>query len=250
MHLVALVCVQQRTEEVDMSIRRLIGTSTAMALIAGALASLTPGVQAMAATLAAAQRTADIVGPDALVVSAVGLLAWAVWAWGALGLTLTAAAALPGMLGGAARGALHVVLPAGARRSAALALGLGLGVAGPLFGTAALMAPTPAAAAVPEAPASSAGTAPDWPVASPVAAPDPVPDWPDAASASGTHVVVRGECLWQIAGDRLLAQQGRTPTDGEVAAVTHAWWRANAAVIGPDPDLLLPGQVLSPPGPT
>jgi hypothetical protein len=26
-----------------------------------------------------------------------------------------------------------------------------------------------------------------------------------------------------------------------------AWWSANADVIGPDPDLLLPGQVLQPP---
>ena len=241
-----------------MSIRRLIGTATAMALIACALASLSPGIPAMAATLAAAQRTADTAGPDVLVLSAAGLLAWAVWAWGALGLALTAAAALPGMLGGAARVALHVVLPAGARRSAALALGLGLGVAGPLLGTAALVAPTPASAAVPEAPPSSTGPAPDWP-ASPTDLPlpdrsadraGPAPDWPGVASGAGSHVVVRGECLWHIASDRLLAQHGRTPTNGEVAASTRAWWQANAEVIGPDPDLLLPGQVLSPPGPS
>jgi hypothetical protein len=233
-----------------MSIRRLIGTATAMALIACALASLTPGIPAMAATLAAAQRTADTAGPDALVLSAAGLLAWAVWAWGALGLALTAAAALPGIVGGAAHGALRVVLPAGARRSAALALGLGLGVAGPLFGTAALAAPAPASAAVPETPPSSARTAPDWPADVAMAGAGPAPDWPDAASATDAHVVVRGECLWHIASDRLLAEQGRTPTDGEVAAATRAWWQANADVIGPDPDLLLPGQELSPPDPS
>src|SRR4051795_13565414 len=45
-----------------------------------------------------------------------GLLAWVVWAWGVLGLALTAASALPGMVGGAARLATHVVLPAGAPR--------------------------------------------------------------------------------------------------------------------------------------
>ena len=45
------------------------------------------------------------------------------------------------MFGGAARVVLHVVLPAGARQACPLALGLGLGVAGPLLGTAALMAP-------------------------------------------------------------------------------------------------------------
>ena len=83
---------------------------------------LTPGaVRSMAGTLAAAQRTADTAGPDVLVLSAAGLLAWAVWAWGAVGLALTAATALPGLLGGAARLLLQVVLPAGARRSAALA---------------------------------------------------------------------------------------------------------------------------------
>ena len=243
-----------------MSIRRLVTTTMAMTLIAVGLAALTPDLSSMAGMLAAAQRTADTAGPDVLVISAAGLLAWAVWAWGALGLALTAASALPGMLGGAARLALHVVLPAGARRSAALVLGLGLGVAGPLLGTAALMTPTPAAATDSWAP-STAGTDLDWPVA-PAALPVPdwpadatpapagaAPDWPSAPSPAGAHVVVRGECLWHIASDRLLAQHGRMPTAGEVAAATRAWWQANADVIGPDPDLLLPGQVLSPPDP-
>jgi nucleoid-associated protein YgaU len=231
-----------------------------MALIAGALSALTPDLSSMAGALASAQRTVDTGGPDVLVMSATGLLAWAVWGWGALGLALTAAAALPGLLGGAARLALHVVLPAGARRGAALALGLGLGVAGPLLGTATLLTPTPASA-TDLSPPSTAGAALDWPLA-PTAAPvpdwpattaghqpGPAPDWPAVSPAEGTHVVVRGECLWHIASDRLLAQHGRTPTDGEVAAATQAWWRANADVIGPDPDRLLPGQVLSPPDP-
>jgi nucleoid-associated protein YgaU len=240
-----------------MSIRRLVATAVAMALIAGALSALTPDLSSMAGALASAQRTADTAGPDVLVASAAGLLAWAVWGWGAVGLALTAASAVPGLLGGTARLALHVVLPAGARRSAALALGVGLGVAGPLLGTAALMTPMPAAADIWTP--STTGTALDWPV-TPTAGPVPdwpaitpdhqlgaAPDWPAADPAEGTHVVVRGECLWHIASDRLLAQHGRTPTDGEVAAATHAWWQANADVIGPDPDLLLPGQVLSPP---
>jgi hypothetical protein len=241
-----------------MSIRRLGATAAGMALIAWVLAVLAPGIAAMADTLVAAQRTVDTAGPDALVLAAAGLMAWSVWAWGALGLALTAASALPGMLGVVARVALHVVLPAGARRSAALALGVGLGVAGPLLGTAALLAPAPAAAADAWTSPSTAGV-PDWPTAPIVLpAPDwpattthenPAPDWPAAATAD-THVVVRGECLWHIASDRLLAEHGRTPTDGEVAAATQAWWRTNTEVIGPDPDLLLPGQVLTPPGPS
>jgi nucleoid-associated protein YgaU len=238
-----------------MSIRRLLGTTLAMALGAVALGVLTPGIPAMAADIASAQRTVDTAGPDALVVSAAGLLAWAVWAWGALGLTLTAASALPGLAGAAARGLLGVVLPAGARRSAALVLGLSLGVAGPVLATSSVLMATPAAAA----PATSVGDVPDWPAApdEQPAAPDwpapaahpstPVPDWPTDEHPAGAHVIVRGDCLWHIAAHRLAERTTGAPTDAEIATEVHAWWAANTDVIGPDPDLLLPGQVLRPP---
>jgi hypothetical protein len=248
MHLLAIVCIR-RLEEVAMSVVRLALTALVMALIAAALAALTPAIPDMAETLATAQRTADTAGPDVLVTSAAGLLAWAVWGWGALGLALTAATAIPGVLGGGARLLLHVVLPAGARRSAALVLGVGFGVVGPLLGTAAGLPVLPSASAAP------AGSAPDWPaVPATSAVPDwparsatAVPDWPAGADVTGAHVVVRGDCLWHIAAARLLDQLGRPATNGEVAAAVQAWWTANADVIGPDPDLLLPGQVLRPP---
>src|SRR3954454_12042575 len=67
------------------------------------------------------QGTADTAGADSLVIAAAGLLAWVVWAWGVLGLALTAVSDLPGMVGGAARLATHVVLPAGARPPPGLA---------------------------------------------------------------------------------------------------------------------------------
>ena len=239
-----------------MSIHRLVATASVMALMACGLGALTPDVGVMAGALAAGQRTADTAGPEALVLSAAGIAAWAVWSWGALGLALTAASALPGVLGGAARVALHVALPAGARRSAALALGLGLGVAGPLLAPAALPSPLSTAAAASWVPPTAAGPAvdrtaspsgpvvPDWP-----APPShgPAPDWPPATAEAQARLVVGGDCLWYIASERLLAVHGRSATDGEVAAATEAWWRANAAVIGPDPDLLFPGQVLAPP---
>ena len=72
-----------------------------------------------------------------------------------------------------------------------------------------------------------------------------LPDWP--MPAPGSHVVLRGECLWDIATAHLRHGTGGAPTADEVAAAVHAWWQANAAVIGPDPDVLLPGQVLRPP---
>jgi nucleoid-associated protein YgaU len=70
-----------------------------------------------------------------------------------------------------------------------------------------------------------------------------VPDWPTA----GAHVVVPGDCLWLIAADRLRAGDGRPAPDAAVARAVDAWWTANEAVVGPDPDLIRPGQVLVPP---
>jgi hypothetical protein len=231
-----------------MSVRRLLLTSAAMAAVAVALTALAPAFPDMTAALCHPQRTVDRAGPETVVLALTGLLAWLCWAWGALGLALTAASALPGLLGHLAGTALAVVLPAGARHSAALLLGLGLGVTGPLAAAAVPVLPAASAAG----PEGNASVPPDWP--SPTRGPDqPVPDWPDGlpdslpASAPDAHVVVRGDCLWSIAGTRLTAQLRRTPSAGEVATAVEAWWATNVAVIGPDPDLLLPGQVLRPP---
>ncbi|MGY1887235.1 LysM peptidoglycan-binding domain-containing protein [Blastococcus sp. SYSU DS0753] len=239
-----------------MSARRLLGTGLGMAAIAVLLGLLTPAVPASLAALGAAQRTADTTGADVLVLHLVGLLAWAVWGWGALGLALTACSALPGAAGALADGALRGLLPRSARRAASLALGVGLGIAPPLLVTAAPGLPAAAAAEeVPARPGPGAGSAvPDWPAPAPPAAPTPddgaradaPPDWPPAPSAD-EHVVVRGDCLWRIAEDHLARTAGRAPATAEVATAVTAWWRANAEVIGPDPDLLLPGQVLRPP---
>ncbi len=53
----------------------------------------------------------------------------------------------------------------------------------------------------------------------------------------------RGDTLWALAARRL----GPDATDAEIAAEWPRWYGANDAVIGSDPDLLLPGQRLSPP---
>lgn len=58
---------------------------------------------------------------------------------------------------------------------------------------------------------------------------------------AGREVVVhRGDSLWSIAARHL----GRDPSDAEIATEWPRWYAANAAVIGSDPELLLPGQVL------
>ncbi|GAA3153775.1 hypothetical protein GCM10010531_00940 [Blastococcus jejuensis] len=241
-----------------MSVRRLALTSAGMAAVALLLSGVTPAPGEIAAALSTPQRTVDTAGADALLLSAAGLAAWCVWAWGALGLALTAASAAPGLAGAAARLLLRAVLPAGARRGAALALGLGLGlgVAAPaLAGTPTGPNPGPAAAsrlAVPDWPSADGTAVPDWPSADGTA----VPDWPSADGTAvpdrpggetpGAHVVVAGDCLWDIAEDAL-RRSGPEPATADVAAAVHAWWSANADVIGPEPDLILPGQALRPP---
>jgi nucleoid-associated protein YgaU len=215
------------------SLRRLSVTMAAMAAFAVALAALSPRPAELVAALTAPQATADGSGPDTVVLACCAALAWLAWSWGALGLALTAVSAVPGVLGALALAALRPLLPAGARRAAALALGLGLGMG----------APWPASATPSTSSPDAENPVPDWPIAGDRA--DPVPDGP--AQPAGTHVVIWGDCLWDIAEARLARASGRPPTDRQVLDAVHAWWSTNSAVIGPDPDLLFPGQVLRPP---
>ncbi|TFV54039.1 hypothetical protein E4P41_20025 [Geodermatophilus sp. DF01-2] len=247
-----------------MSIRRLLGTTAAMAAAAAGLHTVTPDLSGITGTGLDLQRAVDTVGAESVLLAGVAALAWAAWLWGVLGLGLTALSALPGAVGALARVAARCVLPASARRAAALALGVGLVTAGPsLAGCASAPGTLPQAVVT----ASGQGPVPDWPAAGPeadpptapasdrpappvpdrptFATPAPVPDWP--APAPGHHVVLRGDCLWDIAAGDLARRTGTPPTDGEVASAVSAWWQTNADVIGPDPDLLLPGQVLRPP---
>jgi LysM repeat protein len=224
-----------------MSLSRLAGTAAGMAATGLVLAVLAPHPVAAFGAVAAAQHLADTAGADAVVLQGVGLLAWLAWAWGALGLLLTAAGTLPGALGLLARGLLRLVLPAGGRRAAALVLGAGIGLTSPVLAGTALAAgstPSPVSATSDSTPVP----VPDWPAVPATAT--PVPGLPGPAPA-GTHVVARGDCLWRIA-EAALPVAG-SPTDAEVARSVRAWWSANAGVIGPDPDLLQPGQVLHPP---
>lgn len=54
------------------------------------------------------------------------------------------------------------------------------------------------------------------------------------------HRVVRGDSLWTIAGRRL----GPGSSRADLAAYSRRIYELNASAIGPDPDLLRPGQVL------
>jgi hypothetical protein len=235
-----------------MTFRRWAATAALMGGAAWALWLVGPGLPEVRDALTDPQGLVDRAGPDALVLVCVPLLAWLCWAWGALGLLLTAATTVPGWAGRLAGVLLTGVLPAGARRAAAVALGVGLSTAAPvLLAPVALPAVTASAAASEHLGADPDVVVVDQPTTTPVpdwpGAPPAVPDWPQVGADE--HVVLRGDCLWDIAAGWLERREpGVELTGAAVREATQAWWRANAAVIGPDPDLLLPGQVLRPPG--
>lgn len=72
---------------------------------------------------------------------------------------------------------------------------------------------------------------------------NPVPATPVPAASSRPVVVQPGDSLWAIAAERLPAG---SPTE-RIASATTAWHDANREVIGPDADLIHPGQQLHPP---
>lgn len=68
-----------------------------------------------------------------------------------------------------------------------------------------------------------------------------------AAQAEDDAVTVRrGDTLWSIAARHLHAT-GAPHRATDVAREWPRWWQANVAVVGADPDVLLPGQQLQPP---
>jgi nucleoid-associated protein YgaU len=108
-------------------------------------------------------------------------------------------------------------------------------VAGPAFPAGAADA-DPADPAVPAVPAVADTGGPE------ALAGLPLPERAEGpAHRWATHVVVHaGDSLWSIAA-RDLGGRARDPA---VTARWHRVYATNRAVIGPDPDLIRPGQVL------
>ncbi|AJT41436.1 LysM peptidoglycan-binding domain-containing protein [Psychromicrobium lacuslunae] len=86
---------------------------------------------------------------------------------------------------------------------------------------------------------------PNWTPSAPPAQPGLFIAMPRRPAATKTHfqVVRPGESLWTLTR-RIL---GPLATDAEIAKEWPRWYLANRQLIGPDPDLLLPGQLLRPP---
>ena len=206
---------------------------------------------------------------DALLALATAVGAWAALTWLAALTALTVlTAAVAGLGSRAHRRAAAITPPLGRRLAGAL---IGLTIAG-----APLSAALPAAASVssvataaafgppsndrPPLPGSDAldrpapGVPPGWTPDRPAAPPGQdtrsgslvrlVASTPNVGHVVLDEVVVRrGDTLWDIAARHL----GPHASAAEVAGEWPRWHAANATVIGPDPDLLLPGQRLLPP---
>jgi nucleoid-associated protein YgaU len=175
-------------------------------------------------------------------------------------MALSALSALPGALGLLCRRLAARVAPAAVRKVVAFVLGTTL--------TAALVPGTAVAGISHDAPRGSVvtsaqqlgHTASGLAVAAPdasfrfVSGPTPVHGATDAAPPPGwtpdrteprheSVVVLRGDTLWSIAAYHL----GPTARAADIEAEWHRWLAVNRNVIGDDPNLIHPGQLLRPP---
>lgn len=72
---------------------------------------------------------------------------------------------------------------------------------------------------------------------------------PAAVPAATIHEVVRGESLWRIAAATIEQRTSHRPTSAVVAGFWPAIYERNRPIIGDDPNLILPGQLLEIPSP-
>ena len=214
-----------------------------------------------------AGRTAAAGAPlrsDEALAALVACAALAGVGWLALSVTLELLALVPGAVGRTARRVADAVTPTLLRRAAGALIGVGL-VAGLAPGASVARPPTVvlSPAPLPEpglTPLPEPGWAPPrsgpadrghgWVPGPPAvrAQPDvrvlsPAPRQRPRAPEPDEVVVRRGDSLWSVAARHL----GPDASEAEIARAWPAWFEANRAVIGDDPDLLLPGQVLRPP---
>jgi nucleoid-associated protein YgaU len=244
--------------QVSFSAGALVAAASVL-LAAAALMALAWAVRAPWQAVAAA-GPAPVDGLVALVAAASCAL---LVGWLALGVALTLACHL------SLRARAHLgrlacsVAPPTVRRLVALALGAGL--------AGLPLAPGALASSVRSPAPSVASLGPGWTADRPAPTPPPAVKWRPglgtrtadaghvlgdpaahhgAASRSDPAVVVRsGDTLWDVAARHLAAQRPRRsgtgpPSVADIAVEWPRWYALNRHIIGPDPDLLLPGQRL------
>jgi nucleoid-associated protein YgaU len=205
---------------------------------------------AIVARLASLPGWFETAGPDRVAADIAGAAVWLTALWLAVGLIASLGSALPGALGRAARTLARATLPRTVYALAAGAAGVGVLLTCAGAQAAARRAPTQAALAAPHWPTEGPVRAPRWPTVAPNRAAQP-PAQPPAQQPAHLHpaaagvVVRRGDSLWRIAAAHL---PGR-PCDRRIAASWPRWYAANRQVIGSDPNVITPGEVLHAPHP-
>lgn len=210
---------------------------------------------------------------EQLLAHAAALLTWLGLSWFCLAVSLEVFSQLPGFIGRGCSAVAVNVSPRVVRRLAQAAIGLTV-LAGPISTPSAWAVtgagPSSSAASVASAvsgevsidrPVGSLAPATDldrptgsfvaWQPALPVPPPNVTPIAPAVIVAGVPHreapregyVVRRGDALWDIAARHL--GPGASATD--IAREWPRWYAANRTVIGANPNLLRPGELLSPP---
>jgi nucleoid-associated protein YgaU len=211
------------------------------------LAALWPDPRAIARGLAAPHAWIASSGADAAAAAVAGAALWCVAAWLTVGLCAGLLAALPGAVGRAAAIVTRALLPAAIRRVLAGVTGLTVLVTPAAAGARGVLpspgwpssaAPPAASQHAPSDPTRGALLpAPSWPVSAAL----PEARRPPPLLGAATTVRVRpGDALWRIAARRLATGSPAA----SIAAACHRLYADNRTVIGSDPDLIHPGQLL------
>lgn len=221
---------------------RTAGTYTLLVstCLAGCLA-LGPSWDDVRDLATAPQQLTHEAGADHTAVVIVGLLLWILCGWLTIAVACCMGGALPGRGGRVCSRIGRHISPRLARRVLGAAVGISLGPA--VAPSAVASPPTYTVVAVTDLTQDDAvlieEAGVDWPVqpAIPVSPTESPPAPPDGT----TTIAVRpGDCLWSL----VEAHLGYGATLAEISDEVDRWWDRNADIIGTDPDLLIPDQVL------
>jgi resuscitation-promoting factor RpfA len=227
----------------------------------GALRLCSPSWPALVQDVRAPHRWAASVGADRMILVLAAAAVWLAAVWLGIGLLAAVCRALPGAAGRAADVLAHRTLPAALYRLCASTASVSVLLAPSTAGIAAVAAERPPG--VTEVASALDPPPPAWPTGGPV----PPPAWPQGTNAPATppatplpqvrtvpsaaqasegppaHIAVTvrpDDSLWLIAARRLGA--GATPS--QIDVTWREWYAANRELIGADPNVIHPGQVL------